>query len=370
MSTRLVHIAPELPSTVGGVADYTAILSQRLVEASDGTVEPVLMHAGNQPTEAIDVPFPVEDLSGECSATALAQAIERLAAEADGRAVVLLEYSGYGYASRGAPLWLARGLRRVCGENGVPLITMFHELYATGPPWTSTFWISGAQRFVAAFLAQMSSTVLTNRSGSTKWVRRYAASSIPVETKPVFSNVGEPKEGVSDRGRRSLAVVFGGGRKENVYDGCFLDLSGTLVDGGVTEMIDVGPPVPIPRQTEGTRIRKRGILPKEEVSRILSDAQIGILYCPLDHLTKSGVMAAYLAHGVAPLIVGAQNSTDALEKGTHFLTVKELRHHVHEGARTENLSRHVGRAGRKWYEEHAHSRRTAQSLISLIRLIE
>jgi len=126
----------------------------------------------------------------------------------------------------------------------------------------------------------------------------------------------------------------------------------------------------IVNQTEGMRIRKRGILPKEEVSRILSDAQIGILYCPLDHLTKSGVMAAYLAHGVAPLVVGAQNSTDPLEKGTHFLTVKELRHHVHEGARTENLSRRVGRAGRKWYEERAHSRRTAQSLISLIRLIE
>ena len=172
---RLIHIAPELPPTVGGVADYTAILSQRLVEVSDGTVEPVLMHAGNQPAEAIDVPFPVEDLSGECSATALAQAIERLAAEADGRAVVLLEYSGYGYASRGVPLWLARDLRQVCGEDGVPLITMFHELYATGPPWTSAFWMAPLQQHVAAQLARMSAGIVTNRKSGVSWLQKHRA---------------------------------------------------------------------------------------------------------------------------------------------------------------------------------------------------
>jgi hypothetical protein len=50
---RLIHIAPELPPTVGGVADYAVILSRRLVEVSDGTVEPVLIYAGHEPTEAI-----------------------------------------------------------------------------------------------------------------------------------------------------------------------------------------------------------------------------------------------------------------------------------------------------------------------------
>lgn len=53
MGTRIIHIAPELPPKVGGVADYNAILSRRLVEVSDGTVEPVLIYAGHEPTEAI-----------------------------------------------------------------------------------------------------------------------------------------------------------------------------------------------------------------------------------------------------------------------------------------------------------------------------
>ena len=86
MSIRLIHIAPELPPTVGGVADYTAILSRRLVEVSDGAVEPVLVHAGRQFADAIDVDFPVVDLSGQCSTSALAQTVEQSAAEADEQA--------------------------------------------------------------------------------------------------------------------------------------------------------------------------------------------------------------------------------------------------------------------------------------------
>ena len=84
MSIRLIHISPELPPTVGGVADYTAILSRRLVEVSDGIIEPVLVHAGNQSAEAIEVDFPTVDLSGERSASALAETIEQLAARSRG----------------------------------------------------------------------------------------------------------------------------------------------------------------------------------------------------------------------------------------------------------------------------------------------
>jgi len=170
--TRFIHVTPELPPTVGGVADYTAILSQRLVEVSSSSVESVLMHAGKTPTEAIEVNFPVVDLSGAQSAVTLADTVRDLANEADGDAVVLLEYVGYGYAKRGAPLWLVRGLSRVCGNNGVPLVTMVHEVRASNwKPWTSTFWLSPIQGYVVAQLARMSRAVVTNRIPSAEWLR-------------------------------------------------------------------------------------------------------------------------------------------------------------------------------------------------------
>ena len=88
---RLIHIAPELPPKVGGVADYTAILSRRLVEVSDGAVEPVLVHAGKERAGAIDVGFPAVDLSGGGTTGALGEAISLVDLENDHRGVVLLE---------------------------------------------------------------------------------------------------------------------------------------------------------------------------------------------------------------------------------------------------------------------------------------
>ena len=43
---HLIHISPEVPPAVGGIADYTAILSRRLVEVSGGSVVPTLIRAG------------------------------------------------------------------------------------------------------------------------------------------------------------------------------------------------------------------------------------------------------------------------------------------------------------------------------------
>jgi len=48
------------------------------------------------------------------------------------------------------------------------LVTMFHEVYATGPPWASSFWLSPLQRNLAARLAQMSDHCLTSRQGYAK----------------------------------------------------------------------------------------------------------------------------------------------------------------------------------------------------------
>jgi hypothetical protein len=362
-SIRLIHIAPELPPTVGGLADYTAILSQRVVEVSDGAVETVLVHSGHKPTEAVEVDFPSVDLSGTCSATALAETIERLAGEAEGPAVVLLEYSGYGYAKRGAPLWLVRGVRQVCGGNALPLMTMFHELYATGPPWTSAFWMSPVQVHVLERLVRLSCAVLTNRVASAQRLRQYVRKGVPVRARPVFSNVGEPDYLPEFGEREPYSVVFGGSKmKQRLYSDLNLSHVREMQCAGIERIVDVGAPVDSPGEVHGLPIEQQGLQPAQAVQDVLLSARAGLLHHPISHLTKSGIWSSYAAHGVPSLIVSEPQTTTEISEGEHYvrLTVDG------ELPSTGHL-RSVGAKAWEWYQKEAESRTTAKHVMDLLR---
>jgi hypothetical protein len=347
---------------VGGVADYTTILSRRLVEVFGGDMELVLVHAGNQPAEAIDVDFPVEDLSGQCSASALAQAIERLAAEADGQAVVLLEYSGYGYAMRGAPLWLVRGLRRVCRPDGLPLFTVFHEVYTSGPLWSSAFWVSPLQRWIAGRLARHSTHALVNRVSGREQLRRWTTDPSTVSLRPVFSNVGEPdaRRPISDRERTAVLFV-GEGEKDKLYRDHSSELRQLFGRLEISRAVDIGPRPP-EQPDLGVDVDIKGMLPADEVSHRLERAQIGLAYRRLDMLAKSGVVAAYLAHGVVPVIMsnGGRSEDAMLSHGTQYVTLNRT---CSSSVECENLSRR----GFNWYSENAHSCVTARTVSQYVR---
>jgi hypothetical protein len=343
------------------VADYTAILSRRLVEVSDGAVELVLVHAGNQSADAIEVDFPSVDLSGQCSALALTETVERLAGEAAGPAVVLLEYSGYGYAKRGAPLWLVRGLRRVCGSDGVPLITMFHEISASNwKPWTSTFWLSPVQSYVAARLACLSRDVVTNRQPSAEWLWNRVDGKTPVHTQPVFSNVGEPDAFSSFEEREPHAVVFGGGAMKNrLYE--MLRSSQFLSGLGIDRVVDLGATDETPDSVAGISVEAHGIQSASTISAHLQRARIGLLQYPVDYLTKSGIWAAYAAHGLPCLVVSESAPSDPLEEGHHFLRADP------EGLISKISDQEaVGRRAWERYRAHAHSESAARLFHALI----
>jgi hypothetical protein len=364
MTINLIHITPELPPAVGGVADYTRILSRRLVEVSERSIEPVLIHAGHRPAEAVDVEFPVENLSGQCSASVLAQTIERLARNADTQVVVLLEYSGYGYAKRGAPLWLARGLRQACDETGLPLITMFHEISASGPFWSSSFWLSFVQRHVARNLADRSCYCCSNRSDSVKWLRSHSSTS--VRHGPVFSNVGEAEEWLPRRDRDSFAVVFGGAGKDALYRDHGDALVALLQSEGIRKIIDVGPqpsPSLLP-SASGLEIICKGITAPSSVSRHLQTARLGLVCRNPAALTKSGSLAAYLAHGL-PAVVARRHSSATnphLTDGIHYLSLRKALDIEPDGSRWDT----IGKNGWAWYNECAHSRRAADTFLELI----
>jgi len=364
---RLIHIAPELPPTVGGVADYTAILSRRLVEVSDGAVDPVLVHAGRQPADTIDVDVPVVDLSGQCSASALAETIGCHARGEEGQAVVVVEYAGYGYAKSGAPLWLLRGLRRARRSRTVSLITVFHELYAKSlRPWTRTFWTMPVQYYVASRLARLSDGCMANWDAATRWVRRRVDGQ-PVRMSPTFSNVGEPETVPDYTERKPYAVCFGGaGRKEEMYERYGHALSEKLRRSSIERIVDIGTSV-ASGLTNGLAlsVEEKGVLPAQEVSRYLRRAAVGVLRYPLHCLTKSGIWASYAAHGVPTIMIAERKPIEGLCEDKHFMLLDAANRDLN----SSQLAL-MSEAVRRWYQQKAHSRRAVHRLkMSLQKII-
>ena len=352
---RCIHIAPEFPPAVGGVADYATILSRRLMERSDGTVDPALMHAGSESASEIETDFPVVDLSGQTSAVVLAEAIEQLAADANGRAIVLLEYSGYGYAARGAPCWLIRGLPKFVGAE-IPLITVFHELQSSGRIWESSFWLAPVQRWIGKQLLRKSHHAFANHQANAEQLREWARTN-KVSLQPIFSNVGEPDERVPLEERACRAVMFcGRAEKEKIYD-CTDQLARLFEHRGIDHLVDIGPP---PSQLPDLDVRcdVLGIQPADAISSWISQARLGLAHRRIDLMTKSGVVAAYLAHGVPPVILphGTPSHPPALSENMHYV---RLGHAWRDSSvNWERMSRN----GHAWYQKHAHSSVVAEAV--------
>lgn len=363
---RLIHIAPELPPTVGGVADYTSILSRRLVEVSDGAVRPTLVHAGIGAAESIDTEFPTINLSEGYSAEDVTDAIDQLASKSDGQVVVLLQYSIYGYHRKGIPWNLVQGLIRTC-EGRIPLVTMIHEMFATGLPWEGSFWYSALQQFIALRLARVSARMIVNRRSAASWLKNWhrftGKESISVQ--PVFSNVGEPDDLPAFHQRLRRAVAFGG-KKTNIYEnhsGALRDLTGRV---GFNEVVDIGPSDGLEVNPESVAFR--GILPASTVSEELVDASLGLLSYPASRLSKSGGASAYASHGV-PFVLFDEEKEDRdpwpYVEGEHFWrweTIQENPDVVAE-PRLEEMSQ----ALRSLYEKKIHSRLAGQRFLNELR---
>src|SRR5687767_6719708 len=134
---ELIAIVPRLPPVIDGVGDYALSVARELRERSGIDTHFIVGDPSWIGKEIVEH-FPVSKLTNRTES----QLRAILTQEQSNK--VLLHYGGYGYAQRGCPDWLVAALTKWRTEReGHKLITLFHELYASGPPWTSSFWLSG-----------------------------------------------------------------------------------------------------------------------------------------------------------------------------------------------------------------------------------
>jgi hypothetical protein len=337
MTAAIVQI---VPPGGGGLSDCALVLAERWREAGTGSVTFALA-AGDGRNE----PLP-----------------QRVVSAAGGGALaVLLHYSGYGYGARGLCGWLAdelEQLRHALGSR-LRLVVAFHELFARGePPWRSAFWLSPWQAAIARRLALLADAVWTNAEQHARWLAGTAHPDCRIHWRPVFSNVGEPPAPNPLQRRSPRAVLFGSAATRGRAAAALRGRIDVLRRLGIEALVEVGSGPSVLPSSPGLAVRHLGLLPAAQLGALLGDSRLGIVEYPGLLLAKSGVFAAYAAHGCAALnLSGRTEPADALAVHTHYLTPSQP-----DVATLQDVAQALG----AWYRPHASPRQAGELLRLLL----
>ncbi|MDQ2867327.1 MAG: hypothetical protein M3R59_02790 [Verrucomicrobiota bacterium] len=306
---HLLQILPTAPGPCDGVADY-ALNAARGLRAHYGIETTFAVH---QPTSAsaIDA-FPIVSLH------------DSSAKRGDWESRVL-HYVNYGFERRGIPFWLPSFLR----NNDMPLLTIFHELFASGPPWRSEFWLRPFQKKIAREIALLSCARLVSSETMARLLSDLVGLA-PVAIRPVPSTLGEPKfssDELSQRDPKAWAI-FGGTqsieRSFSSFAKIFPRLPAAIRPATLEVLGGVENASLRARLSALSNIRAQyhPRVSVEEGSRLLSRCAFlwldyfGGRAVPGDVILKSSAFASACAHGVVPIF--AQKISAITHNGARF----------------------------------------------------
>lgn len=343
MPTLFVVLPGSLRSN-GGVKDYAYLLSDALSRELSG----------------------YEIVNVECRKRADLEAL-RAGASRSGDSIVLVHYSNYGYHPRGCPVWLADVLEELWSAGVRRIFTIFHEVFATGSPWQSSFWLRPVQRRIARRVFRISDYCMTSLS----IYKELLMSEVParaacVQVFPVFSTIGElPSPGAWANRYRRLVVFGGAGIRSRAYARSLKPLQEACEILRIDEVIDIGPPADVaPVLPSSVSFRTMGVVPALEVSALLATAAAGFMDYPAPFLGKSTVFAAYAAHGMLPVCcssIGSRGLNEALAPvgGVHYWVPGQ--------DYTKANQERIARAAHDWYQGHTlqtHTRRLVTAIVN------
>lgn len=351
-ASRLIQIVPARRSAPEGVGDYARLIAERM-EAEHGITTSFISCTPLPDAEKVQDRWETIEVADR-SPDALLAVLDRL--HGDGPDIpILLQLSGYGFHRKGVSLWVDTALRRWQAKRAAArLMTVFHELRATGPIWSGPFWFGWAQAWSARrLLAQSVAGIATTRHNVEQL--RAATQEPPLFWMPCFATIGEAREPecVLASARPARLVIFGRASVlDTVYGADLAAVERFVQANAITEIVDLGGrPTPPPAAIAGIPVIAMGELDAAAVSAELSRARFGMLAYEADRLAKSSIFAAYAAHGTIPVCLSPQaGANDALEPGRNYLkitdagTVPEL-----DRAMLDELQA----AARCWYEPHS-----------------
>jgi len=194
--STLLQIVPKVPGGIDGVGDYALTIAKKLRDKfgcdsvfatfKTSSAENVVGFEGLSLDGLLDDPPRKYDHT-------------------------LLHYVNYGFQKRGVPFRLLSILHELRLQHHGKLLTIFHELYASGPPWTSAFWLQPIQKRLAKSVGRLSDACIVSSDNFRSELKRMVPNG-HVELHPVPSGLGEPAlspDQIADRDPHRWAI-FGG----------------------------------------------------------------------------------------------------------------------------------------------------------------
>ncbi len=305
---KLAILSPAFPPVSNGLGDY----SVRIASALQERISISFVGTAQYPKPKLDDYYEIEKNAYSLTEFVQSNDINHL----------LINYSNYGYQKKGTPLWLSDALRTLRRTENVNVITFFHEIYASGKAWQSSFWLHPFQKGIFRQIYNFSDFTLCSNERVerliSKQVSDYGAKNLNIG---LFSNIPEPENSPHWQNRKNCVVIFGStGRRNSIYSNVNL-LNAWIQQNEITELWDIGPGFPVFQKDQlSCPVEIFGELKSEVVSDLMQQARFGLIDYPDSLLGKSGIFAAYAAHGIA---VSNFNQSieipmDGLEPGRHF----------------------------------------------------
>ena len=293
---------------------------------------------------------------------------------------IILHYVNYGYQKRGVPFTLLRCLRQLRRSGHGRLLTIFHELYASGSPWQSAFWLRPFQIHIARSISRISDVCIVSSDAMARQLQRLTPN-VRVRIHPVFSNFGEPSLLQTQMENRNQHhwVICGGTALVQRSLRSFCAIKKQIPHAFSPDELFVlgGNDNPAVRSllsglTE-TRSNYRPQIVAEEASQILATCSFAWLDyfhrpdVPTDALLKSSAFAAACAHGVITVLPHPGSiisvEADALP-GPYFVNAQRCE------LPSEQDRHKIAKAIYDWYQSHVASEHLAREIARALDLAE
>lgn len=228
---------------------------------------------------------------------------------------IILHWVNYGYQKRGIPFGLLRLLRCLRTRYRACLLTIFHELCASAPPWRSAFWLRPWQIHISRSVAHLSDACFVSSEVTLKELKQVAPGA-EASVHPVVSNFGEPaldSDQFACRDPHHWVICGGTGLVERSIHS-FRKINNCIPDAcsprelSVLGGIDNSAARLMLAELGNIRVNYHPQIKAEEASDILSTCAFGwVDYfhrpdVPASAILKSTAFAAACAHGVIPVL--------------------------------------------------------------------
>ncbi len=302
---NILQILPRVPPAVCGIGDYAWRLAVTL--QSNHRIHSSFLSAGtNRKGTSPNREFPISTL-GTLTADALVNHVQKTANLYD---AIILHVSPYGYQKRAIPFWLSRAMSRFSSQKKFPpVVVMFHELYASGPIHTSSFWFQPLQKLILKNLARTADALRTNLEAYAAWLDKVTGKKADkTMVMPVFSNFGELDHPTPLVERSASMVAFssgihGGGDPMSAIQNAVV----LCRKFGLDTLRLIGGPKPLSAVVDGVHIDHQSFLPSEEASAFLGACRMAYTGYNPQFLGKSTILASFAAHGLAVVTRGQQS---------------------------------------------------------------